>query len=300
VNEPTRRAVKAIYRAVPLKQPLFTALRRFPVPTRLMRHLRFEGIIDVAIDADHSFRMLNSATFVENDLFWLGYGKGWEGASLRIWRRLAPRARTILDIGANTGVYALAARCLNRSARIVAFEPIERVFHMLEDNIRVNGYDIEAEMLAVSDRNGAGAIYDIPRNVYVASLERAHRRHRPDVVARAVTLVRLDDYARTNGVARIDLVKIDVERHEAAVLRGFGGHIAASMPTMLVEVLSEDVAGEIRPLVAGLGYRMFRIVEGEGMHAIEDVRYDAKGRNLLLCREQILEEAGLQRLVVRA
>src|SRR5713101_2751945 len=126
-----RNAIKALYRSIPFKQQLFTALRRIPLSIALMRHLRFAGIINVQVDATHSFLMHNYETFIENDLFWRGYGRGWEGMSLRIWRRLARHAHSILDIGANTGVYSLAAKCVNPAATIVAFEPVERVYRRL-------------------------------------------------------------------------------------------------------------------------------------------------------------------------
>ena len=111
---PIKTIIKSAYVAVPFKQQLFGALRHLNVPTPLMRHLRFDGTIEVRIDAEHGFLINNSSTYVENHLFWRGYGRGWEGTSLQIWRALAPQANVILDIGASTGVYCLAARCLNR------------------------------------------------------------------------------------------------------------------------------------------------------------------------------------------
>ena len=40
---------------------------------------------------------------VENELFWAGYGRSWEGAELRLWRSLVKHAEYLADVGANTG-----------------------------------------------------------------------------------------------------------------------------------------------------------------------------------------------------
>src|SRR5215207_9789670 len=102
-GQPVRRAAKAVYGSIPFKQPIFEGLRHLHLPVRLVQRLKFEGVIGVQVDAAHSFRMHSYATTIENDLFWRGYGNGWEGTSLRVWRQLVPHARTIADIGANTG-----------------------------------------------------------------------------------------------------------------------------------------------------------------------------------------------------
>ena len=46
-----------------------------------------------------------------------------ERQSLRLWLQAAKHARTIFDVGANSGVYALAG-AVNKNASIDAFEPI--------------------------------------------------------------------------------------------------------------------------------------------------------------------------------
>jgi ribosomal protein L11 methylase PrmA len=50
---------------------------------------------------------------VENDLFWAGYAGNWERVSLALWRDLARDARCVLDVGANSGVFALAAAAVS-------------------------------------------------------------------------------------------------------------------------------------------------------------------------------------------
>ena len=109
---------------------------------------------------------------VENDLFWAGYAENWDRESLRIWRELCREAETVLDVGANTGVYALAAEALNPQARVIAFEPVQRVCEKLQTNATLNGGRIKVENIAVSDHDGTATLHDTDaEHVYSASLD---------------------------------------------------------------------------------------------------------------------------------
>src|SRR6185369_1528373 len=104
-----RKIARKLYRAIPLKQPAFELVRRaVRLPEPLYRHLHFEGVIEVPVGG-RSFRMRHHGTQIENEVFWSGLFGRWEGASLRAWVAAARSARAILDVGANTGLYALAA-----------------------------------------------------------------------------------------------------------------------------------------------------------------------------------------------
>ena len=82
------------------------------------------------------------------------------GTSLEIWRRLSRNASVIIDIGAHHGLYALLSRSVNKTATIVAFEAVERVFEVMEENVLLNGYVIAAENIAISDRAGEAIFHD--------------------------------------------------------------------------------------------------------------------------------------------
>ncbi|MCQ4190297.1 FkbM family methyltransferase, partial [Methylocystis suflitae] len=126
---------------------------------------------------------------------------------------LARDSRVIIDVGAHHGLYALMARALNRSASIVAFEPNERVFQVMTENIALNRFVITEEKLAVSDSSGEATFYDLPGDQPVAaSLDAEVARLRPDFVPTSVRTTRLDQYIDDRGIGAPDLIKIDVER----------------------------------------------------------------------------------------
>lgn len=81
-----KRAAKRIYRALPMKRHVFTALRAvWQPPHRIARHLSFLGRFTVHLDATRSFRMYHYGHKVENDLFWHGPEGVEERDTLWIW-----------------------------------------------------------------------------------------------------------------------------------------------------------------------------------------------------------------------
>jgi len=282
-----RSALRRGYRLVPFKRPLFHLVRRVAtVREPLYRHLHFTGEFTIRIGKRASFRMHHFGGSGENSLFWSGYRGDYEPVSLEVWRRLVPTARVIVDAGAHHGLYSLAARAMNPAATIAAFEPVPRLLDQMLENIRINGFRINAECMALSDATGSSTFYDLPEDQPVAaSLDPEVARLRPDAIATTLQTIRLDDYLRNKGCDSIDLIKIDVERHEPAVIRGMGKMLGESRPSMLVEVLNTKVAREVEGLLEGLGYEYYRLDE-EGRTVGRVARLDPGdiiGQNFLIC-----------------
>jgi FkbM family methyltransferase len=297
----TRRLIEQVYERLPLKQPVFELMRHtVRLPRGLTSRLRFKGPFNVKIDHCHYFRVEHWGYLVETDLFWNGFGKGYEGTSLQVWSRLVRHAEVIFDVGANTGIYALAARCLNRTATIVALEPVERVFHRLQQNIRLNGFNITAEKLAASNTSGVAVIYDLAsEHEYTASLDHSMLENCSRVIEYAVPTKRLDDLLPNIGLHSIDLVKIDVELMEPQVLLGMGIFLSRCKPTLLIEVLTERVAAEIEEITRDLGYKMFRVIEERGLEHTSRLRATQQERNYLLVQDEIIEAANILDFVVQ-
>lgn len=239
---------------------------------------------------------------MENDLFWNGFGNGYEGTSLQIWRRLAPHAHVILDVGANTGIYALVAHCVNPAASVIAVEPVERVFHRLQRNIELNGGgNVTVENLAASDITGEAIIHDRPDDhELTASLDPLMAEYcGGGGVQYAVPTKRLDDVLSGAGLHGIDLVKIDVELFEAKVLLGMGNFLSNCKPALLVEILNEEVARDVNEITRDLGYNIFRVVEQSGLVRVGEVEAtELKERNYLFAQDAIVKAANIFDLVL--
>lgn len=290
---------KRAYSAIPFRRPAFELARaKVRLPERLYRHLHFKGPFTVSIDEHHRFRVISHGTFVENELFWAGFGKSWEAVSLRTWASLCrSRHGTILDIGANTGVYALAARSLAPDARVIAVEPVARVAARLRANVAMNGGTVEVVEKAISDHSGTTMLSDISsEHNYSASLE----GQGPDAIAYPVEICSLDDLLGGDWPAAVGPIKIDIERHEPAAIRGMAETLRRYRPPILIEVLDAAIGRDIESGVDGLGYDYFHIDEGKGLiPATHLAPLRDQHWNHLLCTPADFERAGLAVLLAR-
>lgn len=289
-------ALRTIYGFLPFKRSCCVLLRAlWTPPERISRHLTFHGDFTVNVDETHAFRLRHFGYPVENGLFWRGIAGCWEPVSVGLWIRLCRNARVVLDIGANTGVYALIAASLRPDARVYAFEPVQRIFERLETNRRLNGSAIHCVQTALSDHTGTAVIYDPgDEHLYSASVNRNCYEGSSRVTAVEIPVVRLDDFVDQHHLKHIDLVKIDVEMHESEVLRGFGRYLRECRPAILIEIRDEDVAARVEAQVTGLGYLYFNIDERAGVREVG--RLGASDYfNFLLCTEATAAAIGLAR-----
>lgn len=256
---------KSIYRAIPAKRLLFRVVRATSQPSeRIYRHLHFKGPFKVHLPNGRSFDMMHFGNQVENDLFWAGYGNGWEQTSLRVWAKLAARANIIFDIGANTGTYALAAKASNPSARVEAFEPVARIFDRLSVNANLNSGEITAHCVALSDHEGNATLFDSgEEHVYSASLNSEMLGERGQHAKTTVPVLTIDSFCDQAGIEQIDLLKIDAEMHEPEVIRGAKKTLARDKPAILIEILNAEIGAEIADLL--IDYALFEIRESEGL-----------------------------------
>lgn len=143
-----------------------------------------------------------------------------------------------VDVGASVGNHSLwfAAVC---GLRVIAVEPLD--FVRLEENVALNpDLDIEVWPYALGDRLYTGQVTGAPAHVIGE-----------DFPHDGVRVRRLDD-AELGGVS---LLKIDVERMEAAVLRGGIETIRRDRPLIFAEAIDQSAREEVAAVLEPLGYR---------------------------------------------
>jgi FkbM family methyltransferase len=212
------------------------------------------------------------------------YGHYHERYEAGLVRRLLKDDDGFWDVGANVGYFTLvAATALANRGQIVAFEPGENAFARLVENISLNAYDnIKTFQLAVSDREGEAVLHvlgDIADSS--ASLYPAGPAQGREEVCRTVSL---DHFRREEDLSPPDLIKLDVEGAELAVLQGARELMAATPPLLLVEMEEKNLraAGAsreaIRQFLAGYGYRAAHLRKGR-WYATTDLE-GVRGRNI--------------------
>lgn len=143
---------------------------------------------------------------------------------------------TVLDLGANIGIYTLLAA--KRRARVFAVEPDPNNAQLLRHHVSINGFDSTVTIFAV------------------AASDHEHRvgLHRNPTNSGGSTVISGDEVqARTLdslNLPSIDLCKMDIEGSETAALRGMRETLQRS-PSMklLIEYNAQALQPELLPTV---------------------------------------------------
>ncbi len=129
------------------------------------------------------------------------------------------RPRVIFDVGANVGQTVGRLRSLFPAATIHSFEPVPSTFAELQASTQ--GYaNVQCHAFALADHAGETWIQlheSSDQNSLVPELSRTTGVNSPKVRLKLDTLAA---FCERNDITHIDLLKIDVEGFEMAVLQG--------------------------------------------------------------------------------
>ena len=131
---------------------------------------------------------------------------------------LPDRCRTILDCGANVGIFSVWAARRRAGARIVALEPFPATFAALEANIRDNGLARRVQCVPVGLAAAPG--HRLIRTDGDSPDRQLVRSETPDPNEQTITVhcIDLAECLRLHGLDDLDLLKMDIEGSEWEVL----------------------------------------------------------------------------------
>lgn len=141
--------------------------------------------------------------------------------------RVAPRAATVIDVGANLGDWtAMFARRMTGPGQAFLFEPNPEAVARLRAMPVVNS-EVQIEVLqkAVGDVAGNAQFFMEEDAGETSSLVQRHAQPRARAIQ--VPVVRLDAEMAAQGVTRVDMLKIDAEGYDLRVLMGAKGLLEA-------------------------------------------------------------------------
>jgi len=249
------------------KSPVAPTLgRRLPVrgPARLLfssyartRHQPRRSLVRLTTEAGDVFDADLSST-IEWQLW--AFGR-YEPHFAELFSLLVRPGDACVDVGANVGVHTVRlAKLAGQDGRVIAIEPNPEIIGRAERNVALNGLEtVTIINAAASDQPGQMQLYrPSPLDTNRA---RASLLHHPYLTGEATTVpvVTLDDVCADG---RISLIKIDVEGHEAAVVRGAAAIIARYMPSIIFEYAPELLQSPAQSpflWLAERGYELFDI-----------------------------------------
>ncbi|HEV2149288.1 MAG TPA: MupA/Atu3671 family FMN-dependent luciferase-like monooxygenase [Longimicrobiaceae bacterium] len=198
----------------------------------------------------------------------------------------------VVDVGANIGMFTLFAHAAARGVRTLSFEPIPSTFAALRANTRLYGLDARVFNVGLAETSGtarftfypnstglSGRYADVERDRAVTrsvirswleegsgSLAQEVAGHVTEAHVEALLEERfrsetfdcpirtLSEVVREEGVERIDLLKIDVEKSEYDVLLGIGDDVWPRIRQLVVEVDTEALLEQVLGLLDRRGY----------------------------------------------
>jgi len=185
-----------------------------------------------------------------------------------------------IDVGASLGEWTVPfARKVGATGCVIAIEPAPRSATALQSTLAANALR-QAELVrcAIGDHDGA-AEFAVPL-VTSAHTDTGTARIGPACAgydALQVPLRTLDSLIQERNLARLDLIKIDVEGHECRVLDGAAATLGRHRPVLVIET-GHEADGEralIQDRLAGLGYRVLGILLDYGMAPADWLAYAA-------------------------
>jgi len=200
------RAIRSIVRRAPRGR--YRLLSALPARGRFLGRL--------AADVGGARFACDLSDLIAREAYFTGL---YEPPVTRVVQRHLSTGAMFVDVGANWGYFALVgAAAVGPSGRVVALEPDPRMVAALDANVQTNGFDQVTAIAAAADARAGRARLagydDRDRNRGISRITDA-------AVAGPVFDVRsvaID--ALTADRCRVDLVKIDVEGAEDAVLEG--------------------------------------------------------------------------------
>lgn len=156
----------------------------------------------------------------------------YEPQVTRVVASVLPQCSTVVDVGANWGYFTLmAGRLMRPNGRVLALEPDPRMFALLERNVALNtSSQVETLPVAAGGTPGRQTLEGFDEGAANRGVSRIRAGEQGPTSAPtfSVAAETVDGLIAARGLDAVDLIKVDVEGAEDAVLagmdRGLSGH----------------------------------------------------------------------------
>jgi FkbM family methyltransferase len=169
---------------------------------------------------------------------------------------------TVFDVGAHIGMTALEFSDRLPTAVVYAFEPSPKNFQRMADNL-VGKPEIRRFQIGFGAQPAQAKLFMDPDHPSMARLNA-----KEPLPFEQVEIATLDQFCSEQSIATIDILKIDTEGHEIAVLEGAAGLLAEGRILMIKAECTVNPDNTYHTPFSALcdvlypnGYRLFAIYE---------------------------------------
>ena len=219
---------KFILKIKPLRKHYFGIYKKFILPKKIFSKTNFITKYDSTLKIK-----VNLSDWIQQQIFFLDYS---DINGISFLKKTLKKDNVFIDIGANIGAYTLiASKLVEKTGMVIAFEPVNTINKMLIENIMMNDLtNITVEKKAVYDQNTNLELFiSNEQNMGMSSiLNHSHESGEKQKIE-AITL---DNYVQLKKLAKIDLVKIDIEGAEIHALKGMKQSLVKFKPTLIIEI----------------------------------------------------------------
>lgn len=222
--------------------------------------------------------------------------RGWWEPELELIERVVREGDTVVDIGANYGLWAYhASHAVGRAGKVYSFEPIPftaRTFRLIARALRF-GSNVHLVEKGCGETSGkvdftvpvqdgvaisAGLVHMVGRDDARPGKEQHAAFDRTKTIT--CDVVRLDDFLA--DADRIRFVKCDIEGADLFAMRGMRGLLAQHKPVVVIEITPWFLEGfglsvaDVYSFFEELGYRCYgytdagQLVSAPASSIIED------------------------------
>jgi FkbM family methyltransferase len=190
-------------------------LANFSTDLRLLFHGSRNGVVVRQKNLDGFQMMVRAEEEVGREVYYKGV---FEGEETKFFQSLLSKSSICFDVGANIGYYSLLFASLSPQGAVHSFEPVPLNYHVLCANSLINRFsNLNANLCAVGDREGRAEFVVSTDSAYSSLVDTGRK---PAANRIAVCMTTLDAYCQRHEIARIDILKVDVEGAEGKVLWG--------------------------------------------------------------------------------
>jgi FkbM family methyltransferase len=210
----------------------------------------------------HGYSMrLDLSKWADRSAFFLG--RWYDLNTQLLMSDLIAPGDTVVDVGANRGMFALvASRLVGETGRVVCFEPNPNCFEVLDREISSNAIrNIVVHKCGLGEREEE-LLLSVPR-INSGEGTFGHSAYDAGATYQVTARVRRGDDVLSD--VHPTLIKIDVEGFECNVLGGLVETIRRDRPMVLTEVVAAHLSHcgasveKLRALMESLGYRGFKV-----------------------------------------
>ena len=221
-------------------------------PNSLITYVPFESKLLLAVEPSLS-SLVTSVLIAEGD---------WFEREMEFWRSSIKPGMTVIDVGANVGVYTFSAALrVGEEGCVVAVEPFSGCVRCLQETCRINKLSwVKVCGGAASNQEGTAMLALHKANELNEIVDSKAQLVNASGTFEEVNCFSLDSLIEQENLSKVDFLKIDAEGHEIKVLEGSNRILTDFAPTILYENIAGNKGDniDVANFILSKGYQLFR------------------------------------------